>query len=256
VKKVLVTGGSGFIGGHFIKLIERDFDVTNYDLEEGYDIRGALPFNTFDYVVHFAALKSVPDGEANPHNFIDTNCWGTTNIAERNKDSRFIFISSSSANEVRSIYGATKLFGEQVVKRLKNSLSIRIYNVFGEGQSLKNGGVLAKFIGAKMNGDAPVIYGDGEQTRDFTYVGDVVLSIKHAMLSNQTGLVHFGYGKGVSVKHMLQEVHKYGVPQYVQMHKRDFEIQHSVSPEAMPVIKYGFDDGIKRTIKWYENIKP
>lgn len=255
MKKVLVTGGSGFIGRHFISLIEKNYDVTNYDLGEGYDIRSAMPFNTFDYVVHFAALKSVPDSEANPHNFIDTNCWGTTNLAERYREARFINISSSAVNEVKSVYGATKQFAEAIVSRLPNALNIRLYNVFGEGQSLKHGGVLSKFINARLTGNAPVIYGDGEQTRDFTYVGDVVESILDLMKSTRTGLVHLGYGSAISVKRLLQEVYGYGVPQYVQMRKRDYEIENSCSPEVMPVVKYGCEDGLRRTIKSYENIR-
>lgn len=255
MKKILVTGGSGFIGTHFIRLVEKNYDITNYDLEEGYDIRGAMPYNVFDYVVHFGALKSVPASEENPHNFIDTNCWGTTNVAERNKNARFINISSSAVNDVKSVYGATKQFAESVVSRLKNSLNIRLYNVFGEGQSLRYGGVLSKFINSKLTGEAPVIYGDGNQTRDFTYVADVVESILDVMTSTRTGLVHFGYGNGMSVKRLLQEVYGYGVPQYIQKQARDYEIENSCSPEVMPVIKHGREEGIKRTIKHYESIR-
>ena len=255
MKKVLVTGGSGFIGKHFVRLIEKSYDVTNYDLKEGYDIRGQLPYGKFDYVVHFAALKSVPEGEKNPHAFIDTNCWGTVNILDRYKDARFLNISSSSVNDVRSVYGATKAFSEHIVMKHPNSLNIRLYNVFGEGQDFKLGGVIAKFICCRFNNIAPTLYGDGSQTRDFTYVGDVVESIFSLMTSKKVGVSHLGYKKSVSINTILNEIYGHNVVRLNQLPIREFEIKDSCSPEKMPVIKYGRKKGLLRTIKYYESIR-
>ena len=174
MKKVLVTGGGGFIGGHFKRLIENDFEVTNYDLKEEWDIRQSLPYAEFDYVVHFAAKRNVSESELYPKDYIDTNCWGTLNLLRSYSDARFINISSSSVNDVRSVYGATKQFAEAMVNRCENSLNIRLYNVFGEHQPIESGAVLTNFIKAKQNKEVPIVYGSGHQKRDFTYVGDVV----------------------------------------------------------------------------------
>lgn len=252
MKKVLVTGGSGFIGKHFIYRIEKLFQVTNYDLLEGYDIRSILPFESFDYVVHFAAKRSVQEGELFPKEYIDTNCWGTLNLLVRNKNSRFINISSSSVNEVKSIYGATKQFAESIANMHENSLNIRLYNVFGEGQSLNSGAVLTSFIKAKQADVAPIVYGSGNQRRDFTYVEDVVESIAFSMVSTQTGLVHFGYSDSMSVMELLEMV--YGnIPGYIQKPERSFEIKDSFSPTRMPKIIHGRSEGFKRTLKSYEH---
>ena len=253
MKKVLVTGGSGFIGGHFKRLIEKDFDVTNYDLKEAWDIRHLLPSKSFDYVVHFAALRSIPKGELNPKEFIDTNCWGTVNLLRLFPEARFINISSSSVIDVKSVYGATKQFAESVVNMHQNALNIRLHNVFGEGQPFESDTVLVNFIKAKLSGDAPIVYGGGRQRKDFTYVGDVVLSIRDAMLSNKTGTVHFGYGTSLSVFELLTEVFGGNEVVYIQKTSRNFEIMDSKSPAVMPVIKYGRAEGLKRTIKWYES---
>lgn len=251
-KSVCVTGGSGFIGRHFIKLVENDYDVYNYDLEEGYDIRGAMPYVDFDYIVHFAAKRSVPEGELFPNHYIETNCWGTVNLLIKHKNCRFINISSSSANDVKSIYGATKQFSESVTNLHPNSLNIRLYNVFGEGQSLNSGAVIPTFIRCKQNNETPIVYGDGHQRRDFTYVGDVVESILHEMTSNRTGLVHLGYGTSISVLEIFNEIFGTDI-QYIQKPARSFEIVDSKSPTRMPVVKTGRAEGLKRTIEWYDS---
>ena len=252
MKSVLVTGGSGFIGKHFIHKIEKNYDVVNYDLVEGYDIRGIMPYHKFDCIVHFAALKGVTEGEYWPHEYINTNCWGTANLLSYYPDTRFINISSSSANHLKSIYGATKQFTETIVSFKSNTLNIRLYNVFGENQPLSSSAVLPSFMKCKLNSEPPTIYGDGLQKRDFTYVGDVVASIEDVMFSNQTGTVHFGYGTGMSVVDLMHLIFGEN-KQYIQKDLRPFEIQDSCSPDKMPKIIYGREDGLKRTIKHYEN---
>ena len=254
MKKVCVTGGSGFIGSHFIKLIEQKYEVYNYDSKEGYDIRGMLPYTEFDYIVHFAAMRSVSEGEKYPKDYIEVNCWGTMNMLVRNPKARFINISSSSVNDVRSVYGATKQFSESVVSMRPNNLNIRLYNVFGEGQPMDSNSVIVNFIKCRRDGEIATIYGDGTQSRDFTYVGDVVESIKHVMESNQTGTVHFGYGTSISIKELFNLI-CFCKKEYISKPMRSFEITHSKSPTKMPVVKYGRKRGLKRTLKWYDDAR-
>ena len=252
MKKLLVTGGSGFIGSHFINLVKKEYAVTNWDIKTGYDIRSSLPKKSFDYVVHFASLRSIPAGELDPRAYIDNNCWGIVNLLRQFPDSRFINISSSSVQNVFSVYAATKQFAESMTLKHKNSLNVRLHNVFGEGQPFNSGTCVAQFIECKINNQIPVIYGGGDQKRDFTYVQDVVIELKRLMEDKMIGTTHVGYGTSASVLDMLKGVFGY-MPQVKYSPQRDFmNIMDSKSPRSMKA-PYGRLRGIKRTVEWYEN---
>src|SRR5580692_9964955 len=151
-----------------------------------------------DYVIHLAARTSVPRSVANPIETNHVNIDGTLNVLLAARDAkvrRVVFAASSSAygetpelpkqesmpSAPISPYGVTKLAGElyaQVFGRaygLENT-SLRYFNVFGPRQdpTSQYSGVLSRFMLAVIRGEPPVIYGDGEQSRDFTYVANVV----------------------------------------------------------------------------------
>lgn len=255
MRKILVTGGSGFIGSKLISYLEDSLStheniIVNYDLKIGVDITEPIVDKNFDVVFHLAASKSVPKSEENPELFIRNNCLGTLNIIKSFPKARIINISSSSVNDVKSVYGATKLLAEQIAKSHENCLSVRLYNVFGEGYS-SEAGVIQKFIQAKINKEAPVIFGDGTQSRDFTYVGDVVASLVDLGLYNgngETGVMHLGYGSSISVNDLLFKV--FGVD---KRPAREFDILDSKAPYKMQLMPYGREKGLERTIQWFED---
>src|SRR5208337_2635005 len=151
-----------------------------------------------DYVVHLAARTSVPQSVKDPIETNRVNIDGTLNVLVAARDAkvrRFVYAASSSAYgetptlpkiesmqpEPISPYGVTKYVGELYAQAfgrtyaLENA-SIRYFNVFGPRQdpTSQYSGVLSRFMLAVINGEPPVIYGDGEQTRDFTYIENVV----------------------------------------------------------------------------------
>jgi len=247
-KKVLITGSEGFIGKHLHKLYP---DADCIDKALGTDILDNLPDKNYDIVFHLAACHHIASGEANPEKFILTNCWGTTKLMRTYPNSRFINISSSAASKVQSVYGATKAFTELIGNTHNNCLSVRFYNVFGEGQLVEGGAFTPKLILHWLNGDLLSINGDGFQSRDFTYVGDVVLNLQRLAESERTGLAHIGYGKSISIIDMIKLVYTY-MPSVSHNPALDFDIRYSQSPEPCEVF-YGRELGMERTKEWFAN---
>jgi len=162
-------------------------------------------FNIFkhegaDTCIHLAAKTSVLDSTANPYHTVCVNIIGTLNILEacyKHGVKNFIFASSAAVygepqklpifeeDPLRplSMYGASKVAGEALVSsyrsvgKIENAVSLRIFNVYGEGQSPDYAGVITAFIERLSKGLSPIIYGDGTQTRDFIFVQDVVDAI-------------------------------------------------------------------------------
>ena len=248
--RILITGHKGFIGSHLAKLVG-DFD--GIDLKEGCDIRGQLPDVKYTHIFHLAAKRSVPESIKNPRDFIETNCWGTQNLLQTYPGARIVNVSSASASEPLSVYGATKLFGETVAANHPNCLSIRLYNVFGEGQPFESGALIPRAIYSKLTGRPMTIYDGGIQKRDFTYVGDVVDQLKFYMFDTiNTGLLHVGYSRAISVNEVISKI--FGdapMPDIDFQPKRSFEIVHNQCPYHITNPRYGRDEGLKRTIEWY-----
>lgn len=153
-----------------------------------------------DVCVHLAAKVGVPDSIKNPEETIDVNVNGTCSLLEAcsaNRVKTFIFASSAAVYgkiqslpvsekhvpEPLSAYGASKVAGEALVSaygntmRIKNAVSLRIFNVYGRNQTSRYAGVVTRFVSRLNKGMPPIIYGDGKQTRDFIAVEDVVNSI-------------------------------------------------------------------------------
>ncbi|MDP9290445.1 MAG: SDR family NAD(P)-dependent oxidoreductase [Thermoproteota archaeon] len=153
-----------------------------------------------DTCVLLTAKISVPESITNPGDTIDVNIKGTLNVLEAcsKADVKNLVFASSSAvygepkilpiSEKQQLdplspYGASKIAGEALVSsfrntgKIQNAVSIRIFNVFGEGQSFGYAGVITRFAEQLLAGLPPVIYGNGDQTRDFIFVDDVVSAI-------------------------------------------------------------------------------
>src|SRR5271154_6933365 len=240
-----------------------------------------------EYVIHLAARTSVPRSVQNPIETNHVNIDGTLNLLVAARDAkvkRFVYAASSSAygetptqpkvETMASLpispYGVSKYVGElyaQVFGRnygLENA-SVRYFNVFGPRQdpTSQYSGVLSRFMLAVIEGEQPVIYGDGEQSRDFTYIENVVDETLRACEAEKASGKVFNGGTGAritlnQVLKLLGEITgktiraKYDAPRYGDI--RDSQADVSL---ARKILGYEprvlFEEGLKRTWEWYKN---
>lgn len=218
--RFLVTGGAGFIGSHLVeRLLELGMRVRVVDdlstgrrsniepfLRDIEFVEGSLADSAVatracadcDYVLHQAAIPSVPRSVRDPRGTHEASTTATMNVLEGARAAgvrRVIYAASSSAYgnadvavkteglvpQPLSPYAAAKLAGEHYLRAWHNvygleTVSLRYFNVFGPRQdpTSEYSAVIPRFITAALRGEAPVIYGDGTQSRDFTYVANNV----------------------------------------------------------------------------------
>ncbi|MDO8603614.1 MAG: SDR family oxidoreductase [Candidatus Omnitrophota bacterium] len=309
--KFLVTGGAGFIGSHIVgalvgngdkvKVID-DFSSGRMENLEGVlnkielikgDIRNkelvAKAVEGVDYVLHQAALRSVPKSLANPELYNDVNINGTLNIltAARNaKVKRVVTASSSSIYgdvdklpekedflpQLISPYGLTKLAGEYYSRIFSliyglETVNLRYFNVFGPRQSLENeyAVVIPKFITCILKNEPPPIHGDGKQTRDFTYVANVVqANIKSATAPGvKCEVFNIACGKAYAVLDIVKYVNKIlgksVLPKFGPVRSGDAKHTLADISKAKKLIGFkpeiGFEEGLKKTIEYFSKLK-
>ncbi len=244
-------------------------------------------FDGVDYVFHQAAIPSVPRSIKDPAKTNEVNISGTLNVliaAEQNRVKKVVYASSSSVYgdtpvlpkeegmipNPLSPYAVSKLAGEYYCKVFTEiyglkTASLRYFNVYGPKQdpSSEYAAVIPKFITRVLNGEPPIIYGDGEQTRDFTFVKDVVSANILAARSNETGIFNIGGGNRISINELAEAIIKASGtgtdPGLTYMEPRDGDVKHSLADirRAESIIgykpSYTLDDGLKETIKWFSN---
>ncbi len=245
--KILITGGSGFIGTNLRKLYP-DADVLDKSLGE--DICNELPNKPYTHIFHLAAKHHIPTCEIEAEECIRVNCWGTLNLMRSYPNARILAAASSSSNEIKSVYGASKAFIEMIAPLHKNYLAVKFYNVFGEHQKLEGGAVTPKLIHKMLTKEPLEINGDGTQFRDFTYVGDVVENLKLLMESDLRGVTHLGHGEPIMLNHYIELIYGY-MPDVVNLPRKEIDILWSKAPT--PCTKfYGREEGMRRTIEWFK----
>ena len=185
-----------------------------------------------DVIFHEAAVPSVPRSVADPKTTMDVNVTGTLNLLLATRDAgcrRVVFASSSSVYgdtpalpkvetmtpKPLSPYAISKLTGEQLCENVTRlygleTVALRYFNVFGPRQDPNSqyAAVIPKFLHALMSGETPTIYGDGEQSRDFTYVDNVVdANLRATAVPDASGHVfNIASGRAVSVNSMLRQI--------------------------------------------------
>jgi nucleoside-diphosphate-sugar epimerase len=307
----VVTGGAGFIGSHIVEeLLRRDetvkiidnfstgkreniepfqkAEVIETDISKSPDLVQVL--TGVDYVIHQAAIPSVPKSIIDPLKSHQANVNGSLQLLIAARDAkvkRVVYASSSSLYgdsptlpkhegmipNPLSPYGAQKLFAEMYCQVFTKAygletVSLRYFNVFGPRQDATSqySGVLALFIPAVLEGRRPTIYGDGEQSRDFTYVKNVVeanlLACKASGVAGQ--VFNVACGDRITVNSMLQQINQITGKDIAPIYgdSRSGDIKHSQADitRARNLLGYqpkiSFEEGLRHTIEWYrENLR-
>ncbi|MDG2444809.1 MAG: SDR family oxidoreductase [Flavobacteriaceae bacterium] len=318
-KKILVTGGAGFIGSNLTEaLLKLNNEVIcldnfatgkkenitqfltnpNYTLIEG-DIRKLsdcqLAVNGVDYVLHQAALGSVPRSIKDPITSNEVNVSGFLNMLTASRDSgvkRFIYAASSSTygdseslpkvedniGKPLSPYAITKYVNELYADVFSKTygletIGLRYFNVFGRKQD-PNGAyaaVIPKFVSQFMAGESPVINGNGEFSRDFTYIDNVIqanllsITTKNKKAINTVYNVAFGERNTLKdlvellKKHLTEFDPKIKDIQVIYGPNRVGDIPHSLASvdKAKNLLAYNpqfsLEKGLKKAVNWYWN---
>lgn len=305
----LVTGGAGFIGsniveellaqGASVRVIDnfatgkrgniepfraridfREVDICDLESLKG-TVRGA------DFVLHQAAIPSVPKSVIDPITSHNADLTGTLHVLWAAKEAgvkRVVYAASSSAYgdspqlpkredmppKPISPYGLMKYVGEEYCRLFTQlygleTVSLRYFNVFGPRQdpSSQYSGVLSRFITAMLSGQRPVIFGDGEQSRDFTYVSNVVqgnLLACHA--PGVAGKVYnLACGRRIDLNHVVRLLN--GILgtdlQPIYEAPRVGDIKHSLAGISRAAADLGFspavhfEEGLQMTVNWYRS---
>ena len=236
-------------------------------------------FGGVDFVFHLAALPSVPRSIKDPQTTNEVNITGTLNVllaARDNKVKKVIYSSSSSVYGdtpilpkkedlpacPQSSYAVTKLCGEyycQVFQQVYqlNTVCLRYFNVYGPRQDPNSqyAAVIPSFISRALAGKPPIIFGNGEQTRDFTFVKDAVVASILAVDRDATGVFNIGSGNRTSINDLAQLIARLiaigAKPIYHQ--PRPGDIRHSLADisKARQIgynPKYSLEEGLTKTI--------
>ncbi len=308
-RKFLVTGGAGFIGSHiaerllkegnFVRVLdnfysgkEKNLSFTAgsgaFELVRG-DIRDfkicERACKGMDYVMHQAALRSVPKSLDDPHEYNAVNIDGILNMlkaAHAAKVKRFVFASSSSIyGDVNkfpeketdlplliSPYALTKLTGEYYCRIFSEiyglpTVSLRYFNVFGPRQALDDqyAVVIPKFISCILNDERPPVFGTGRQSRDFTYVEDVVdANIRSAVTPGVTcAVLNIANGRNKTVLELAALLNKI-IGKNIKpllLPKRAGDVFKTLADvsRAKKTIgfqsRFTFEEGLRKTVAWF-----
>ena len=274
------TGKKENLAGLAEKIEFIEGDIRSYHI-----VREAV--SGIDAILHQAALPSVPRSIHDPITTNEVNVTGTLNILNAAKDAkvkRVVFASSSSVygdtpelpkNEGMilnplSPYAVSKLAGEKYCQVFSSiygleTIALRYFNVFGPKQDPNSqySAVIPKFITAMLNDKQPVIFGDGEQSRDFTFIANVVhANILAATKENVSGIAMNCACHGrITLNELVQKLNEILKKNIDPIHKneRPGDIKHSFAAINLAKEKIGFEpilsfaDGLRITADWYKN---
>lgn len=316
---ILITGGAGFIGtnlceyflskGYFVVCFDNfatghKHNIAEFLLHENFkliegDIRNLEQCKNavigVDYVLHQAALGSVPRSINDPITSNEVNVSGFLNMLVASRDAgvqRFIYAASSSTygdseslpkvedkiGKPLSPYAITKYVNELYAEIFSNTygfetIGLRYFNVFGRRQD-PNGAyaaVIPKFVMQLMKHESPVINGDGNFSRDFTYIDNVIQMNELAMLTQNPEAINTvyntAYGDRTTLNDMVSYLKEYlsefdpAIADIDVVHgpNRAGDIPHSLASidKAKRLLnytpEYSFQDGLKEAVKWYWN---
>lgn len=231
MKKIMITGCSGYIGSHLCKLLEGKYEIHGLDLHDPIvpinkfykvDINRlfTIPDQTdpYDAVIHLAALVNVGESEKMPIMYYITNLNGTMNVINKIPTKNFIFASTGAAALCQSAYGISKRAAEDCIvefctkHRQQDYTMFRFYNVIGSSygiQPTNPDGLMYNLMMAKDRGEF-TIFGndydtpDGTCVRDYVHVMEICNALEQAIEKPANGLENLGHGVGKTVKDMVE----------------------------------------------------
>jgi len=306
-RKVVVTGGAGFIGSNLAQYLSNDNQVVVIDdLSTGHMkniadliddkkidfIKGSITdlsllqktFKGVHYVFHEAAIPSVPRSIKDPVKTSNVSINGTLNVLLAARDcgvKKVVYASSSSvygdtptlpkkeemAPNPLSPYAVGKLAGEYYCRIFTEvfhlpTAALRYFNVYGPRQdpASEYAAVIPKFIAEILNDTPPVVYGDGDQTRDFTFIDDVISANILAAESDAIGVFNTAGGKRISINELAKTIMNICCKNLEIVYKevRPGDIKHSLADNSKAKEKFGYSPnfdiktGLKETIKWFQ----
>lgn len=305
MKKILITGGAGFIGSHVsdaflqkeykvvvvdkeltenIKNISKKIKFYNIDLNDAQSIRDLIEKEKPHVISHHASeLVGVKESIINPQKAFQDIILAS-NLFEAAKNTtvkQIIFSSSANIYDKKSIlpinelakvnpvspYGITKLAIETYCSYLEQMWGMkftifRYFNVYGPRQRLtKDAGIIPLIIDKTLKNKEVIIYGTGEQTRDFTYVKDIAYANVLASEKNVSGIFNVGTMKELSINKLIKLIEEMLGKKIKRKYKSNFdEIGRSLADNSK-IKKYlqwspetNFKDGLSATIKYYKGI--
>ena len=273
MKKILITGCSGYIGSHLVKMLADKYEVHGLDinipqangLREFYqhDIRKLidLPIE-FDAVIHLAALVNVGESERMPIQYYITNLNGTMNVINKIKTKNFIFASTGAAQDCESAYGISKRAAEDVVREYctqhntKDYTTFRFYNVIGsDGFDPTNpDGLMYNLLKAKETGEFTIFgtdYGsyDGTCVRDYVHVNEICDALCTAIEKPSNQIECLGHGVGHSVRDIVNLYKKINNVDFIVKEgpRRKGDLAVSVLDQVSPYMKelYSLEELLK-----------
>lgn len=263
-----------------------EIDFVHASITDAQALNRAL--ENVELVFHEAAIPSVPRSVKSPTETHEASINGTFSLllaARDRKVRRVVYAASSSAYgdqpespkretmrpDPLSPYAVAKLVGEYYCQVFTRSygletVSLRYFNVFGPRQDpgSEYSGVISRFIRALQVGERPVIYGDGEQSRDFTYIANVIDANLRAAQSHAAAgkVINIGNGKSVTINELLNTLKKLcGQPEAAAEYapERSGDIRHSLADlsQAAELLGYapkvGLEEGLQLTLDWWKN---
>jgi len=312
MSRYLVTGGAGFIGsniaehlvkaGHFVRVLDNfssgkeenlsfaegmgsaQFELIRGDIRDKETCQKAC--DSIDYVLHQAALRSVPKSMKDPESYNDVNINGTLfmlQAASANKVKRFVFASSSSiygdtdrfpeSEEhlplLISPYALSKLTGEYYCRIFSEffnveTVCLRYFNVFGPKQALDDeyAVVIPKFIHSILHDEPPPIFGNGKQSRDFTFIENVISA--NILAATTPGIKHevlnVANGKDQTVLYLVDALNKIIgkdiKPEFLAVRAGDVFKTSADIAKITKVLGYkplvGFEEGLQKTVAYFK----
>ncbi|MBU1322917.1 GDP-mannose 4,6-dehydratase [Patescibacteria group bacterium] len=293
-KNILVTGGLGFIGSHLLeRLIELNYSVSVIDnLSAGSTCQPPKQVKFFcqdisdpkvidlvvklkpQVIIHLAADNRVTSTQAEA---LKSNVIGTFNLLEAGKKAgikQFIFSSSAAVygdpaslpiNETHptrpiSAYGLSKLTGELYCHQYQSDFKTSVFrfsNVYGPRQSSgSEGGIVSILIDRLLKGKKPIIYGNGQQTRDFIFVGDIVEAMILALSQPQSFTLNLGSNQSTKIITLLKTISRLMKvkPEFIKKPFRPMEIKHSLFDYSKAQKTLSWQPKTKLTAGLYETI--